>query len=66
MNYKEEFEKYSKLDKEDLIKIIISTKEEKYAPDECMMYTPGTDTSLRCIYCGKSQYEHYNYCIKKL
>jgi len=66
MSYKEEYDKYNLLDKEVLIGMLIAMKKEEYKQEGCRMYTPGTDTSLRCIYCGKSQYEHYNYCIKKL
>lgn len=62
MNFKEEYDKYNLLEKDVLIGMLI---EENKIDDNCRIYTTGTDASLKCVYCGKSQYEHFNYCLKK-
>lgn len=61
---KEKFEMYSLLEKDTLIGMLIECNKHlqrltpKIEIDRCF-YTPGTDTSCRCIHCGKTKWEHY-------
>lgn len=62
---KEKFEMYNLLEKEVIIGMLIECNKylQRLTPkisieDKCRLYTAGTDTSMRCIYCGKTPWEH--------
>jgi hypothetical protein len=60
---KEKFEMYNLLEKDVLIGMLIECNKylQRLTPkaiiDKCF-YMAGTDTSCRCIHCGKQKWEH--------
>lgn len=63
MSDKEKFEMYNALEKDVIIGMLIECNKhlQKLTPkieiDKCF-YMAKTDTSCRCIYCGKQKWEH--------
>lgn len=63
---KEKYEVYNSLEKDTLIGMLIEcnkhlqsrTPTVKLPDSTCRYYQSGTDTSCRCIHCGKSKWEH--------
>ena len=41
-------------------------EKETKKEEKCTLYTPTTDTSHRCLICGKLKWEHKYYIIKKV
>ena len=63
---KEKYDMYNSLEKDVLIGMLIECNKQlnRIKPSiQCNFYQPGTDTSCRCIYCGKLKWEHTNYNI---
>ncbi len=65
MSDKEKYEMYNLLEKDAIIGMLIECNKylQRLTPkvvieDKCRMYISGTDTSMRCIYCGKLKWEH--------
>jgi len=67
MSYKEEYDKYNLLEKDVLIGMLIEKYRDKKVgalqglkteQKTCAFYMAGTDTSCRCIHCGKLKWEH--------
>ena len=58
---KEKFKMYNLLEKDVIIGMLIESNKhlQRLTPkvDRCF-YQPGTDTSCRCIHCGKPKWEH--------
>ena len=63
MSDKENFEMYNLLEKDVIIGMLIECHKHlqrltpKVEIDKCF-YMSGTDTSCRCIHCGKQKWEH--------
>lgn len=63
---KEKYEVYNSLEKDTLIGMLIEcnrhlqnlTTKVLVTDSTCRIYMPGTDTSMRCIYCNKLKWEH--------
>lgn len=65
MSDKEKYEMYNLLEKDAIIGMLIECNKylQRLTPkvvieDKCRMYISGTDTSMRCIHCGKLKWEH--------
>lgn len=66
MTDKEKYEMYNSLEKDVLIGMLIECNKHlqnrkptiKLPENQCTHYQAGTDTSSRCIYCGKTMWEH--------
>lgn len=64
--YEEKYNMYNSLEKDVLIGMLIECNKHLYnmTPREtpidttCRFYMSGTDTSMRCIHCGKTKWEH--------
>ncbi len=64
MTFKEKYDMYNSLEKDTLIGMLIECNKHLTgltprvnANDRCF-YMSGTDTSMRCIHCGKTKWEH--------
>lgn len=63
---KEKYDMYNSLEKDTLIGMLIECNKhlQRIRPTAaipeatCRFYVSGTDTSMRCIYCGKTKWEH--------
>lgn len=63
---KEKYEMYNSLEKDVLIGMLIEcnkhlqnrTPTVKLPESTCRYYQSATDTSFRCIHCGKTKWEH--------
>ena len=66
MTDKEKYEMYNSLEKDVLIGMLIECNKHlqsripivKLPKNICNYYQSGTDTSCRCIHCGKTKWEH--------
>ena len=65
MSWREQYDMYNALEKEAIIGMLIECNKhlQRLTPkivieDKCRMYISGTDTSMRCIHCGKLKWEH--------
>jgi hypothetical protein len=62
-SWEEKYEMYNVLEKDSLIKMLIEANRmlqnmtPKIQLDNCNYYCSGTDTSMRCIHCGKLKWE---------
>lgn len=75
MNCKERIDKYNLLDKEVLVAMLIARdfnnenlttivnvdNSNSFVAKVCNFYMSGTDTSMNCMHCGYSKYEHQRY-----
>ena len=69
MTDKEKYEMYNSLEKDVLIGMLIECNRHlqsripivKLPENICNYYQSGTDTSCRCIHCGKTKWEHSQY-----
>jgi len=66
MTDQEKYDMYNSLEKDTIIGMLIECNKHLYnktprvtLPDTtCRTYCSGTDTSFRCIHCGKVKWEH--------
>ena len=67
--YQQQFDMYMGVEKEELVKMLIECNKHlqsripivKLPKNICNYYQSGTDTSCRCIHCGKTKWEHSQY-----